>query len=95
MLCVLFLAKAFPVMQSNRRNHLWKDYPLKEVCGQTIGIVGFGETGPAVSRFATAFGMRVLATKRDRDTAATTEHRVFSFIEPEGTPLSRFIECFR
>jgi len=64
MFCVLFFAKAFSVMERNRQEHRWEDYPLKEVRGQTIGIVGFGETGLAVSRLAKAFGMRILATKR-------------------------------
>jgi len=65
MLCILFFAKSVPVMERNRRNHLWEAYPLEEVRDQTIGIVGFGETGRAVSRLANAFGMKVLATKRD------------------------------
>ena len=65
MLCVLFFAKAVPIMERNRRNHAWEDYPLEEIRGQTIGIVGLGETGRAVSRLANAFGMNVLATKKD------------------------------
>ena len=65
MFCVLFFAKAFPVMERNRQEHRWEDYPLKEVRRQTIGIVGFGETGQAVSRLAKAFGMRILAIKRN------------------------------
>ena len=65
MFCVLFFAKAFPVMERNRQEHRWEDYPLKEVRGETIGIVGFGETGQAVSRLAQAFSMRILATKRN------------------------------
>lgn len=73
MLCVLFFAKAVPVMERNRRDHVWDAYPLKEVRGQTIGIVGFGETGRAVARLATAFGMSVLATKRDSHVAATSD----------------------
>ncbi len=73
MFCVLFFAKAYPTMERNRRDHIWQDYPLKEIRGQTIGIVGFGETGRAVSRLATAFGMSVLATKRNREVSGTKE----------------------
>jgi phosphoglycerate dehydrogenase-like enzyme len=65
MFCVLYFAKAFLVMERNRRDRRWADYPLREARGQTIGIVGFGETGHAVSRLARAFGIRVLATRRN------------------------------
>ncbi len=65
MFCVLYFAKAFPAMEHNRRERCWMDYPLQEARGQTIGIVGFGETGRAVSSLAKAFGMRVLATRRN------------------------------
>ena len=38
----------------------WK-YPLIELAGTTMGIVGFGRIGKAVGRLAKAFGMNVLA----------------------------------
>ncbi|MBQ9910001.1 MAG: D-2-hydroxyacid dehydrogenase [Lachnospiraceae bacterium] len=37
------------------------DYPLIELAGKTMGIVGFGRIGQAVGRIARAFGMNVLA----------------------------------
>ncbi len=37
------------------------NYPLIELSGKTMGIVGFGRIGQAVGRIARAFGMRVLA----------------------------------
>jgi phosphoglycerate dehydrogenase-like enzyme len=82
MFCVLYFAKAFPIMERNRLERRWADYPLQEVRGQTIGIVGFGETGQAVSRLANALGMRVLATKRNPLTP-TGETAVDQLIPPE------------
>lgn len=38
------------------------DYPLIELDGKTIGIIGFGRIGQATGRIAKALGMRVLAT---------------------------------
>lgn len=38
----------------------WK-YPLIELAGKTMGIVGFGRIGKAVGRLAKVFGMNVLA----------------------------------
>lgn len=37
------------------------DYPLIELEGRTMGIVGFGRIGSAVGRLAAAYGMNVLA----------------------------------
>lgn len=37
------------------------DYPLIELSGKTMGIIGFGRIGQQVGRIAKAMGMRVLA----------------------------------
>ncbi len=37
------------------------DYPLVELAGLTMGIVGFGRIGAAVAKLAAAFGMKILA----------------------------------
>lgn len=36
-------------------------YPLRELQGKTLGIVGYGSIGQAVAKIALAFGMKVLA----------------------------------
>ena len=41
------------------------DYPIRELQGMTLGIVGYGELGQAVARVAQAFGMNVLVAKRN------------------------------
>ncbi len=38
------------------------DYPLIELAGKTMGIVGFGNIGRAVGQLARTLGMKVLAT---------------------------------
>jgi len=40
---------------------------LPRLSGLVLGIVGFGATGPEVARRAQAFGLRVLATRRNMD----------------------------
>jgi len=43
------------------------DFPLIDLSGMTMGIVGFGRIGQATARIASAFGMRVIvAEKGDR-----------------------------
>lgn len=40
------------------------DYPLIELSGKTMGIIGFGSIGQSVGKIAKAFGMRVIAQSR-------------------------------
>ncbi|WP_077921800.1 D-2-hydroxyacid dehydrogenase [Spirosoma sp. 209] len=42
------------------------DYPLIELAGKTMGIIGFGSIGEKVADVATAFGMNVIGSKRHR-----------------------------
>lgn len=49
------------------------DYPLIELAGKTMGIIGFGRIGRAVGRLANAFGMRVLAYDTYRDPSLESE----------------------
>jgi glycerate dehydrogenase len=46
------------------------DYPVRELAGRKLGIVGFGELGRAVARVAPAFGMEVLVSERPGGLAA-------------------------
>ena len=40
------------------------DFPLVELAGRTLGIVGYGSIGEAVARIGLAFGMKVIANAR-------------------------------
>lgn len=40
------------------------DYPLVEIAGKTLGILGLGQIGSGVAKVANAFGMKVLAYTR-------------------------------
>ena len=40
------------------------DYPLIELAGKTMGIIGFGSIGQSVGRIAKAMGMRVITHSR-------------------------------
>ena len=49
------------------------DYPIRELDGKTIGIIGFGSLGAAVAQVAEAFGMHVVATRRPYDPTDTDQ----------------------
>ncbi len=40
------------------------DFPVRELAGKTLGIVGYGELGQAVARVGTAFGMQPMIAAR-------------------------------
>jgi len=40
------------------------DYPILELAGRTLGIVGYGTLGQAVARLAEALGMKVIVSAR-------------------------------
>ncbi|NIV75669.1 MAG: 2-hydroxyacid dehydrogenase [Gammaproteobacteria bacterium] len=46
------------------RQFCFLDYPITELAGRTLGIVGYGELGRAVARLGEAFGMRILLAER-------------------------------
>ncbi|WP_374440829.1 2-hydroxyacid dehydrogenase [Pseudomonas panipatensis] len=67
-LLLLALATRLPDYQAAVRAGRWQqatqfcllDFPIVELEGKTLGLLGHGELGSAVGRLAEAFGMRVL-----------------------------------
>lgn len=68
LMLLLALATRLPDYQQDVRAGRWQqaqqfcllDYPIVELHGKTLGLLGHGELGGAVARLAEAFGMRVL-----------------------------------
>lgn len=49
------------------------DYPIRELTGRTLGIVGYGELGRGVARAAPAFGLELLVSERPGGAPAPAE----------------------
>lgn len=49
---------------SRSKDFCFWDYPLMELSGKTMGIIGFGNIGQEVGNVATAFGMNILGQSR-------------------------------
>lgn len=68
LMLLLALATRLPDYQQDVRAGRWQqaqqfcllDYPIVELHGKTLGLLGHGELGSAVAKLAEAFGMRVL-----------------------------------
>ena len=47
---------------SKSKDFCFWDYPLMELEGKTLGLIGFGRIGQATAKLAEAFGMKILTT---------------------------------
>ena len=61
------------------------DYPLIELCGKTIGFIGFGRIGQTTAKIAAALGMDILA----HDAVETDEGRKIGKYVPLGELLAK------
>lgn len=63
------------------------DYPLMELAGKTMGIIGYGHIGKAAARLAGAFGMKVIACRRPG-------HSVLENVQDDGVSMVTIEELF-
>jgi phosphoglycerate dehydrogenase-like enzyme len=64
LLGLLALTKGLPHLRMAQRAHHWDHYPVAELRGATLLVLGLGAIGTEVARLAKAFGMRTLAINR-------------------------------
>lgn len=64
MLGLLAFARGLPRLLADQRDHRWGHYPVEELRGATLLVLGLGQIGVEVARLASAFGMKVLAINR-------------------------------
>lgn len=57
---------------------LW-NYPLTELAGKTMGIIGMGRIGKATAKIAQAFGMSILAYNPSKDNSLKSD--TFKYVE--------------
>ena len=66
MACAYF-AKDLPRLLKQKNNRNWEKYSVLEIRGATLGIIGYGDIGRAAARLAKAYGMKVIALRRNPD----------------------------
>ena len=84
MALLLALTRHIHTGRDHQRNRHWRDMISDldqredELGGKTLLVVGMGQIGSRVAKLATAFDMKVIATKRDPSTAQGPAHQVYT-----------------
>lgn len=71
LMMILAVSRRLPQLLELQRERTWQPLEATEMRDLTVGVVGLGSIGRAVAALASAFGARVIATRR-RDEAGTT-----------------------
>ncbi|EEC49894.1 predicted protein [Phaeodactylum tricornutum CCAP 1055/1] len=58
-------AKDLPRLLRQKGVKQWEKYTVRELKGATLGIIGFGDIGRECAKLASAFGMRIIALRRN------------------------------
>jgi phosphoglycerate dehydrogenase-like enzyme len=70
MMMILAVSRRLPGLLELQRERTWQPLEGSELRDVTVGIVGLGSIGRAVGALATAFGCRVVATRRRPESGA-------------------------
>jgi phosphoglycerate dehydrogenase-like enzyme len=62
---LLAFTKGLPRLLADKQARRWEHYPVAEVAGATVLVVGLGSVGAEVARLAKALGMRVIAINQN------------------------------
>jgi phosphoglycerate dehydrogenase-like enzyme len=82
MLMILAVSRRLPQLLELQRERTWQPLEGVELRDVTVGIVGLGSIGRAVGALATAFGCRVIATRRRVEEGSTTHASAQAGREP-------------
>jgi phosphoglycerate dehydrogenase-like enzyme len=100
LMMILAISRRLPQLLELQRERTWQPLEGAELADVTVGVVGLGSIGRAVARLATAFGCRVIATRRrseigsasgsevepDAQTAPTEALGLDRILGPDGLP---------
>ena len=67
MTMILAVSRRLPQLLELQRERTWQPLQAVELGDVTVGLVGYGSLGQTIGRLASAFGARVVATRRNVD----------------------------
>lgn len=60
-----YFAKNIARLMQNKKDGKWEQYSILELRGATLGVVGYGDIGRAAAKLAKAYGMIVIALRKN------------------------------
>eukprot|EP00929_Paragymnodinium_shiwhaense_P115153 TRINITY_DN83843_c0_g1_i1.p1 TRINITY_DN83843_c0_g1~~TRINITY_DN83843_c0_g1_i1.p1 ORF type:complete len:369 (+),score=104.93 TRINITY_DN83843_c0_g1_i1:75-1109(+) len=66
LMAMLHFNKQVPRCQQNKQEKKWEKFLMSELHGMTVGFVGFGDIAQTTVPLCRAFGMKVLALRRNK-----------------------------
>lgn len=88
LMMILAISRRLPQLLELQRERTWQPLEGAELRDITVGIVGLGSIGRAVGSLATAFGCRVIATRRRPDAGSTAGRPAGEAEKDDGRPLA-------
>lgn len=61
---MLYFTKDLKRLLANKESKKWERFNMRELNGQTVGVIGLGKIGMEIARTAKALGLRVLGVRR-------------------------------
>lgn len=95
LMMLLGLGHRLPDMLEAQRQADWprersKRFSPRELRGSTVGIVGYGSIGREIARLLAAFGVTILATKRNLMSLQADGYQAAGLGDPDGGLVRRF-----
>ena len=95
LMMMLAFAHKLPRMVANQAAAVWAEdrwtaFVPRELRGATLGVLGYGSVGREAARLARAFGMRILALKREPNQTADTGYQLPGTGDLQGVLPERF-----
>ena len=73
---ILSAMKNLPRFDTAARDGKWSRFPMRELTGKTVGLVGFGRIGQRLAELLQGFGTEILAYDPYMNTKAAEERKV-------------------
>ncbi len=86
LMMILAVSRRLPSLLELQAERTWQPLESRELGDVTVGIVGYGSIGSQVAELASAFGCRVIATRRRADEGATGAASGARVLAPDALP---------
>eukprot|EP00930_Biecheleria_cincta_P084252 TRINITY_DN73745_c0_g1_i1.p1 TRINITY_DN73745_c0_g1~~TRINITY_DN73745_c0_g1_i1.p1 ORF type:complete len:344 (-),score=55.84 TRINITY_DN73745_c0_g1_i1:182-1213(-) len=83
---MLHFNKQVPRIQENKRQKVWDKFVMPELYRKTVGFVGFGDIAQTTANLCRAFGMHILALRRQKAGVCAKGHadETFTFDDKDS-----------